>query len=303
MMRAHLGLTVALMLPLVLGAPPACAQKQPSPPAEESQAEQGMPETMFADAGALLDALETADADLRTLQSRINYMRIKALALDVEARVGTLYFTSEPAQDEGRPQRMFALDFAQRWVGSTLQNNSRTVLVFDGQRLFEKNFADKLMQVRTVVRPGEAERDPLRLGEGPLPIPIGQRKADIMRVYEAQIAPELTEGLETPVDAEEMEARVYDTVRKQVTEHPDRTVQLHLTARSDQDDLTEIRLWYRRGEDGRLLPMLARAVAADGDISVIQLAGIRINEPFDAAAEEAMATQAPPGWKTEIRDF
>lgn len=299
-MRTLAWAPVALMI-VTVGALPACAQEQQAPPAE-AEAPSEQPAPMFADASALLDALETADADLRTLQSKINYMRIKALALDVEARVGTLYFTSEPSPDGGRPQRMFALDFAQRWVGNTLQNNSRIVLVFDGRRLFEKNFADRLMQVRLVVKPGEEQRDPLRLGEGPLPIPIGQRKADILQVYEARIAPDLTEGLETPIDAEEMEARVYDTVRKQVAEQPDRTVQLHLTARGD-DDLTEIRLWYRRGADGRLLPMLARAVAADGDISVIQLAGLRINEPLDKAATEAMATQAPPDWTTEIRDF
>ncbi len=296
--------SAAAALAAALIALPACAQDV-APPAPGAPA--GPPDAaappMFESAEKLLDALETADEGLRTLQSRITYMRIKALAMDVETRAGRLHFTAEPVEDGQRPERTFALDFTRRFVGNELARDSRSVLVFDGRRLYDKDYAQKLMVVRTVVKPGEEARDPLRLGEGPLPIPIGQRKDDILAQYDATLVEDLGAGLATPEHAEEMEARIYETVRADATAAPGEIAQLLLEAKRSDDELTEIRLWYRRGADGRLLPFLARAVAFDGDISIIQLADVKINEPLTDAAAEAMSTDAPAGWTTERRDF
>lgn len=295
--------SVAAALAAAVIALPACAQDvaPPAPGAPASSPDAAAP--MFESAGDLLDALETADEGLRTLQSRITYMRIKALAMDVETRTGRLHFIAEPAEDGQRPERTFALDFTRRFVGNELARDSRSVLLFDGRRLYDKDYAQKLMVVRTVVKPGEEARDPLRLGEGPLPIPIGQKKDDILAQYDATLVEDLTAGLATPEHAEEMEARIYETVRAQATAAPGETAQLLLKAKRSDDELTEIRLWYRRGDDGRLLPFLARAVAFDGDISIIQLADVQINAPLTDAAAEAMSTDAPAGWTTERRDF
>lgn len=277
------------------------------------------PAPMFASAEELLDALETADEGLRTLQSDLSYIRVKALAATVESRFGRMYFVSEPAPDGGRDQRRFALDFTRTVTGDT-PDDSRTVLLFDGRRLHEKDYAGKLMIVRHVVDPNDPDaeaRDPLRLGEGPLPIPIGQKKADILARYTAELVEDLTAGLETPEDPLETEVQMYPSFRSQVTgkdgTKADRTVQLRLISRGSDAEFTDIRLWYRRsggegegghgGEGGRLLPFLAKAIGADGDISIFQLTRVQVNEPLSRGGEDAMSTRAPAGWTRETRDF
>ena len=59
---------------------------------------------------------------------------------------------------------------------------------FDGQWVVEKTPADKQFTKRQVVPPGE-DFDPLRIGEGPFPVPVGQRKADILDRFDAEILP------------------------------------------------------------------------------------------------------------------
>lgn len=296
---------------------PACAVAQEAA-AQTDQAAAQQPSPMFASADELLDALETADEGLRTLQADIVYIRVKAQAAVVETRVGDLYFVSEPAPggQGGRNRRRFALDFQQKVTGG-VKDTTRSVIMFDGQRLYDKDFGGKILIVRQVVNPNDpaaAQRDPMRLGEGPLPIPIGQKKADIVKLYEAELVEDLTQGLQTPEDALEEEERMYPSFRQQVTgkqgEHAARTVQLKLTARDPDAETPEIRLWYRKaagGEDGddgeRLLPFLARTIGRDGDISIVKLTTVRVNAELAAGGRDAMAREAPPGWTTEHRDF
>jgi hypothetical protein len=285
---------------------PACAQ---------DGAASSQPAPMFESAEALLDALETADEGLRTLQSDLSYIRVKALAAIVETRIGRLYFESEPVADSAPPRRRFALDFQQTVTGDS-RDTKRTVLLFDGRRLYERDFAGKLMIVRHVVDPNDPNaeaRDPMRLGEGPLPIPIGQKKADILAAYRAELVGDLTAGLETPEDPEDVEIRMYESFRTQATgkdgAKAERTVQLRLIARDEDAEFTDIRLWYRRGEgserggEGRLLPFMAKAIGHDGDISIFQLSRVRVNDEFSREAEEVMSPETPKGWTRETRDF
>lgn len=284
-------------------------------PGAAEQAEGAAPAPMFASADELLDALETADEGLRTLQSGIGYIRVKSLSMTVESRYGRLYFVSEPAPDGGRDERQFALDFQKTVIGD-VRNDDRSVVLFDGRRLYDKDYGGKLMIVRHVVDPMDPEaeaRDPLRLGEGPLPIPIGQKKEDILARYEAELVANLTEGLETPEDPLETEEIMYPSFRTQVTGEDGakahRTVQLRLKARDAEGaEFKDIRLWYRRepgaeGQPGRLLPFMARAITSEGDVAIFQLSNVRVNAELAGEAREVMSPVAPRGWQTQVRDF
>lgn len=310
------GAGLAMTWGLALVASPARAQDGATQVQGPGAAEQAKAAPMFDSAEELLDALETADEGLRTLQARVASIRVKNLAMTVEAMYGRLYFISAAAPDSGRDQRQFALDF-QKKVTAGVEDDSREVVVFDGRRLYEKQYANELMVVRHVVDPMDPEaeaRDPLRLGEGPLPIPIGQKKEDILARYEAELVENLTEGLETPEDPLDTEAVMYPSFRTQVTgedgEDAHRTVQLHLKARDAEGaEFKDIRLWYRRaeagadGEPGRLLPHMAKAITSEGDVAIFQLSEVRVNAEITDEGRKVMSTRTPEGWQRQVRDY
>lgn len=241
----------------------------------------------FRTAEDLLRELEEADRDLRTLSADITYDKEMVLEHDRQTRLGTLYFESVPGSDGAPARRKFGIDFRTLILGEAVRDD-RKVIVFDGEWLVEKMPAERQFIKRQVVPPGETF-DPLRLGEGPFPIPIGQKREDILARYTAELLP-AAGGLDRskPKEASIMKFTVgMDQLR--LVPRPER---------ADEDDFEEIRLWYKRSEDGRLLPQLARTISDSGDESLVILRDVRVNEPLP---EGAMDTAQPPaGWDVRI---
>jgi len=250
----------------------------------------------FSTADELLTALETADQDLRALQAEIRYTRDFAIAGDTQIRTGKLWFEdvgARPGANAPRKRR-FAIRF-DSLIFSEREEKNTQVYNFDGEWLVERFPEEKRMVKRQVVRPGE-NFDPLKIGEGPLPIPIGQRKADILARYDATLLP--------PDDGfDEMPA-----VRmKELLEMSKDCVQLMLTPRAETDDFKEIRLWYRAqpvpgGKPGRLLPRIAKTVNRADDISVVQLIRVQTNDEVTIDSS-VFDTKTPDGWDVVVQSF
>lgn len=245
------------------------------------------PAGAFADADALLVALEKADAGLVSFDADIEYDRRFALQGDQHVRRGHIYYRVAPAPDgEAEGRGVFAVLFEQLQIEDSVRQE-RQSFVFDGEWFIEKNEAAKRFIKRQVALPGEPI-NPLRLGEGPFPIPIGQKRADIVARYEARLAP-VNESLE---NEPHLNAGFLE-----------RSTQIVLTPRPEfgRDEFREIRLWYRAEGGGRLLPRLARTVNMQGDVSFVRLVGMRVNDP---AFPEGIATIAEPargeGWEVQI---
>ena len=258
----------------------ACAQEGGGPPPAEV-----VPAGEFGSAEALLTALEQADQDLRTLEARVMYVRVFAVAGDEQRRDGTLSFRSVPREGE-RADRAFAIDFDTLLVGRRKEDITERY-VFDGQWLLELNFATKDFTRRQVVAPGE-RFDPLRIGEGPFPIPIGQRKDEILARYEAVLV-DATDGLSSA------------SLRKRV----EGMSQVKLVPKpfyEDESDFDVIRLWYSRGEDGRLLPRMARTINHAGDEATVILEDVRVNERA-SIPDERFDTSPPRGWNGQVIEW
>ena len=58
--------------------------------------------------------------------------------------------------------------------------------LFDGRWYIEKREATKSVIKREIVRPGE-KFDPFRVGQGPFPLPFGQKEQDILRNFEVTL--------------------------------------------------------------------------------------------------------------------
>lgn len=291
---------------VLAGAAAGCAQPPVEPPPPSASAAQpatlppvASPTGEFATADDLLTALERADENLVSLTAGVRYDRTQELQGDRQIRMGTLYFVSgkaDPAapvmpDSSGAPSRKFAVKFDQLRVGDVVRNETKT-FIFDGEWLVEKYPQEKppLFLKKQVVPPGQ-KFDPLKIGEGPFPLPIGQRAADIKSRFSVELLPPAT-GLETPTDATPSEQGDAEQLRQFV----DGSSELRLIPKpgaspDDQVNFKEIRLWYRRDKTGGLLPRMARTVDKAGDISVVQLINVAVQV---AGAPPNSAAKVPP---------
>lgn len=246
----------------------------------------------FADADALLTALEKADEGLVTLTADLNYDVRAEVQGDRQVRKGKLYF-------DNRPPRKFAVLFKELWLGDERRREEQ-LIVFDGEWLVEKNMQDKAMIKRQVVPPGQ-KFDPLKIGEGPLPIPIGQKKSDVMLRFAAEIKP-VEDGLAAEPEASPQEKTEVEAIKAHVAG----ATQVKLVPKPEflrDTDFTEVRLWYRRNTDGDLLPVMARTLSKNLNTTVVQLSNVHVQkkgaaqDPAAEVPQELVRIDAPPpGW-------
>lgn len=251
----------------------------------------------YASADELLTALERADEGLDRLRADVRHDVLDDLAGDRQVRIGELFFERvKPDQPGGKAVRKFGVRFTKSLAARAERNEVR-IHAFDGRWYADKVVADKRISRREVVAPGDTF-DPLKLGEGPLPIPIGQKKADILARYNVELLPP-----EAGLSATEPE----------LIKFVEGSVQLRLTPKTPGgDNYKEIRLWYRgkkleamgpgdRASD-RLLPRLARTEGstadptAGGNVTLIQLANVDVNADAKIDAD-VLSTAAPEGWE------
>lgn len=269
----------------------------PAPPAQNAPASPpapGLPDGRIRTADDLLLALEHADSNLSTLTADIVYDRSKPFEGYQQTRSGKLYFRTAPADaGEDRGGRKFGVRFDKLIQDGQVFEEPK-YFIFDGQWLVEKMPKERQFIKRQVVPPGE-DFDPLRIGEGPFPIPIGQRREEILERYNAELLPP-----EAGLDPE-------NSTERTAIEFTRGTYQLRLTPRPEaaaESEFDEVRLWYRPTEDGGLLPHLARTVkGGEGveDISLVILRNVETNVPIP---DEALDTSTPRGnWMVDVRDW
>lgn len=232
----------------------------------------------ITDAESLLEALETAGEDIEILTANIRYAKTFAIQGDTQAREGRLVFESKEGET-GQAARRFGITFDKLYVGSRLEDGLEERYIFDGEWIAEIYPKEKQFIRRQVVPPGE-RWDPLRIGEGPFPIPIQQKKDDILGRYSA----ELLEG------ADGLDRRSLQVVGA-------KCYQLRLTplVGSAEDDLREVRIWY---EKETLLPRIARTLNRAEDEAFVLLWNLATNGAA-SVTESELSTEPPAdltGW-------
>ncbi len=238
----------------------------------------------------LLLALERVDDKVDTLQADIQYDRRFRLQGDQHVRRGKLYYNANRAGDPGdgarvNPERAFAIDFETLWlVTAGRKEQDRQIWVFDGRWLIEKRPDKKQYVAREIAEPGE-DFDPLSIKEGIMPIPIGQRAADVLERFDAELV-EHHRGLEGELPT--LVAFAGDCYQLKLTPKPGFT---------EESKFREVRLWY---EKEALMPKMSRAVDRKGDVSFVQLLRVKRNERLPRGV---MTVQPPPenaGWDVQI---
>ena len=270
-------------------------------------------------ADELLTRLETADQGLRTLTADIQYVRVFGMMGDRQTRTGSLAFMDErtdaqkteqnaapprAAQAEGDdpaieapatltttttvlpPARRFAVRFNTVQVGSREERSNETY-VFDGSVLAHTE-PERRQVTRYEIPQGDQARDPLKLGEGPLPLPIAQKREDILERFDVTLL-DANDDLEGEDDKETQSLQQFVAGSYQLKLVPKPEF-------ADQMDASEIRLWYKPVEiksptsekpaasdtsTQRLLPRMAQTRNKRDDVAMVRLINVKVNPQID----------------------
>jgi len=275
--------------------PPTAPPQSVASPAGRGDPASTSPE--FKTAEQLLDALEKADENLRSLTSDIQYDKIDGVTGDRQIRWGKVFFKDETKSDAsgvaaGKKDRKFSVRFDKLQLGQRVQDEEQ-LFIFDGSWLIEVNTKQQQIIKRQVMPPGAAF-DPLKIGEGPLPLPIGQKKADMLARFKVALLADTADLTgEDAVEQAKLHQHVKGAYQLRLIPNP---------GTEEAEKFTEIRLWYREGDSEggkRLLPRMARTVAPKSEnVSIVRMINVKTNvqiEPKMMAAD-----QQGPDWNIVI---
>ena len=230
----------------------------------------------------MLSALEKAGDNIRSLRANVIYDRVDAVSENRERRTGQIVLTQDSQQLKSRT---LAIMFDQFIDASGHASPQVQRFVFQGGWLYEFDDARHQLIARELVAPGE-QLDPLRIGEGPVPIPIGQKKDEVLSRFEVQLAPLPEQPL-----------------LKRLVNIQGLVMRPKLNAGVDPD-FAEIYVWY---DLGTLMPVAVAATTKGGDQKILLLAKIELNKELDAAAKALLATQPPTAdgvaWRRDVRPY
>jgi len=260
-------------------AAPAGGQEEPPPSASAPPASAAAPDVP-PHLEALLDELEASGRDLTGFTADITYERFDALLERREVRLGEILFRVDRASGT----KSFAILFT-RIVINRRANNEPKHFIFDGRWLAEINEADRQLIKREIVPPGEVF-DPLKLGEGPIPLPIGQAKADVVKRFEVKDASLPAEGLLARLDA-----ATVDGIRL-----------IPLPGMPEAEDFKHVDLFY---DKATRLPVGIDALEPNGDRKTVLLTNVQRNPEFTDAmkAKIIIPEPDPREWRIDVQPW
>jgi hypothetical protein len=164
--------------------PPPAKPGRADPPAGNAPAQpKGGPLTAESGVDEILDALDARGRNLKSFRADVSLAEIDAaIASEVTRRGQALY------QDQGDGQARLRVTFVERDTGTRVFDEKIEYLL-QGGWLTDRDYERKVEVRRQVLREGE-KLDLLKLGEGPFPLPIGQKKEDVHAQFEvAKVKP------------------------------------------------------------------------------------------------------------------
>jgi hypothetical protein len=266
--------TPVLPIPSV---PPSAPSAPAAPAPAPAPAPASAPAVRFADADALLTAVERTSDSLRDFRANITLETTDDVTGDTERRLGQLVFV----QEEGKPAtRRFAVVFEKFIDGSGRMDERPVRYIYADGWLTEADFKQRTLVRRQLARAGE-QYDPLKPGEGPVPLPIGQRRADVLARFDASLA--------TAPDS----TLLLKSARPMVG------VRLKPKPGMADRDLVEASVWY---DAQSLVPVGVEAQRKSGR-TVVSLRDATMNGGIDAAQQAllSLAEKVTTGWRVDER--
>lgn len=130
----------------------------------------------------VLDMLDTSGQNLKSFTADVTLTE-EDLGLALEStRLGKVWYQKLDGGDA-----RFRVSFTDRQDKKTTRKEPKDY-VLDKGVLTDRDHDKKIEVRRQVVKPGQ-KMDLLRLGEGPFPLPIGQKKEEVKKQFEASLVP------------------------------------------------------------------------------------------------------------------
>jgi hypothetical protein len=143
----------------------------------EATASETAPDARKARAEAFLEELEKTATTIDSVSGAITLEKFDALVEETERRFGRIVL------DRKDGKRRIAIRFDEFIDGSGRSDKSVQHFIIADGWLCEQDYKNKSFTKRQIVKPGE-DFDPLALGEGPVPLPIGQKKSEVLARFD-----------------------------------------------------------------------------------------------------------------------
>jgi outer membrane lipoprotein-sorting protein len=174
--------------------PPAAPQPQPAPAAPPAAGgaaatAAGAPLNKDSTVDQILDALDAVGRNLKSFTADVTMKEEDVTLANESTRRGKVLFQERPdAQGAAGGGTRLRVVFEKREVGKRAFDERVEYLLQDGW-LTDRTYDPKRIEVRRqVLRPGE-KLNLLKLGEGPFPLPIGQKKESVHEQFDVKKPP------------------------------------------------------------------------------------------------------------------
>lgn len=133
------------------------------------------------DLDAVLDRLERAGENVHDIRSKLVFETFNTVLEDRIIKTGMLLYKKQ------KPSATFLVRFDTIRQGGVI-SESREWHLFDGRWYTEARETTRQVIRREIVREGE-EINPFELGKGPFPLPFGQKKAELVKLFDIELEP------------------------------------------------------------------------------------------------------------------
>ncbi len=130
----------------------------------------------------MLDALDHVGQGLKDFDAKVTMSEEDNVSGADSKRVGKVWY-----RKLGDENASVHVVFDRRIVGSKAQEKKVEYLLKDGW-LTDRDYDRKVEVRRQVIKPGQ-KINLLKLGEGPFPLPIGQKREDVLAVFDVKKIP------------------------------------------------------------------------------------------------------------------
>jgi len=128
---------------------------------------------------AILDGLERRGREVGDLSARLTWELYDQIVEEKYINRGQMLYKRQ------EPNARFLIRFDEQVMGQRVRPQKKW-FIFDGRWYIEASELAGEIHEYEIVPPGKTV-DPFRLGQGPFPLPFGQKKADILRYFRVRL--------------------------------------------------------------------------------------------------------------------